>query len=147
MLCARCQKNEATVHFKQIVGGVVSESHLCLSCAQEESPAPAPALQELLEMLGAARPAPASPRCPSCGLRWADFRKTGFLGCPACYEAFAAGLKTVVKEVQGAARHAGKAPAAGPAELRRRLDDALRREAFEEAARLRDQLRRLERNR
>lgn len=158
MLCARCQKNKATFVVKTILDNQVAETHLCLSCAHEEgADAVPPALAGLLALLGGAPPAQkaAPTRCPSCSLRWADFRKTGFLGCPSCYDAFAEPLKTLLKEMQGASKHAGKAsPHAArsmdakrrqdeASSLKRRLDEALRREAYEDAAKLRDQLKRL----
>lgn len=158
MLCARCKKNPASVHIKQIVDNQVSESRLCAECAGLEVPGPAaPALLGLLSLLGAAaaRERPPAARCGACGLRWTDFKKTGFLGCHACYEAFAEPLKGLLKEMQGSVKHVGKVPAPSSAPrdagrraeegaaLRSRLDDALKREAYEEAARLRDQLRRL----
>ncbi|TPW21144.1 MAG: UvrB/UvrC protein [Elusimicrobia bacterium] len=159
MLCARCKKNPATFVVKTIDDNQVTEAHLCLSCAHEEgASAVPPAVAGLLSLLGVVSPAkeksvPA--RCPSCGLRWAEFRKTGFLGCASCYDTFADPLKVLLKEMQGSSKHAGKAsPNAArsmdakrrsdeTAALRRRLDEALRREAYEDAAKLRDQLKKM----
>jgi len=157
VLCARCQKAQATFVVKTIVDNQVTEAHLCLSCAHDEaSSAVPPAVAGLLSLLGVAAPArekAAPARCPSCGLRWTEFRKTGFLGCASCYDSFAEPLKTILKEMQGASKHAGKAsPHAArslaakrrsdeASALKRRLDEALRREAYEDAAKLRDQLR------
>ena len=68
---------------------------------------------------------------------------------------FAEPLKVLLKEMQGASKHAGKAsPNAArsmdakrrqdeTSALKRRLDEALRRENYEDAAKLRDQLKRL----
>ncbi|MBI5597899.1 MAG: UvrB/UvrC motif-containing protein [Elusimicrobia bacterium] len=145
MLCARCKKKPAQFLIKNIVDNQVSEAHLCLDCAHgaaQESVAPA--LAGLLSLLGGAAPAPrekAPAKCASCGLRWTDFRKTGFLGCPACYDCFAVPLKGVLQEMQGAVRHSGKRPARSSADLRGRLDAALKSENYEEAARLRDLIR------
>lgn len=159
MLCARCQKAQATFAVKVIVDNQVTETHLCLSCAHEEgASAVPPAVAGLLSLLGAAPPvreksAPA--RCPSCGLKWTEFSKTGFLGCASCYDAFGAQLKVLLKEMQGASKHAGKASSNAArsmaakgrqdetAALKRRLDEALRRENYEDAAKLRDQLKKL----
>ena len=159
MLCARCQKNQATFVVKTIVDNQVTEAHLCLSCAHDEgASAVPPAVAGLLSLLGAVaapkeKAAPA--RCSSCGLRWTEFRKTGFLGCASCYDTFADPLKVVLKEMQGAAKHAGKAsPNAArsmdakrrqdeTATLKRRLEEALRRENYEDAAKLRDQLKKM----
>ena len=159
MLCARCQKNSATFVVKTIVDNQVTETPLCLGCAHDEGATNVPpALAGLLSLMGAVTPAreksvPA--RCPFCGLRWTEFRKTGFLGCASCYDAFAEPLKVLLKEMQGASKHAGKASSHAArsmaakgrqdeaAALKRRLDEALRRENYEDAAKLRDQLKRL----
>ena len=37
MLCERCHKKEATVHYVQIVNGQKTESHLCAACAGREN--------------------------------------------------------------------------------------------------------------
>lgn len=110
----------------------------------------------------AARGAP----CPGCGLTFGAFKQSGLLGCPECYTALAAQLMPLIERAhEGSGRHIGKQPrrlsdALGgrlnPAlegvlaeratrlrTVRRMLDDAVRSERFEEAARLRDELRKL----
>jgi hypothetical protein len=94
--------------------------------------------------------------CPGCGLTPADFRAKGRLGCPRCYETYRAELMPLLGRIHEAHRHSGRLPGrAQPettapdeqllAELRRKLEDAVRGERYEEAARLRDELRRAER--
>lgn len=144
MLCARCHKKQAQFVIKDIVDNQVSETHLCLDCAHgaaQESVAPA--LAGLLSLLGGTPPAreKAPSKCASCGLRWTEFRKTGFLGCPACYDSFSGPLKGVLQEMQGSSRHGGKRPARSQADLKSKLDAALKAENYEEAARLRDRIR------
>ncbi|TBR23074.1 hypothetical protein EPO15_06750 [bacterium] len=158
MLCARCKKAQATFIVKVIVDNQVTETHLCLPCADAEgASAMPPAVAGLLSLLGAVPPPPkaAPARCASCGLRWTEFKKTGILGCVSCYDSFAEPLKGLLKEMQGAVKHAGKASPNAKrsldakrrtdetASLKRRLDEALRREAYEDAAKLRDQLKKL----
>jgi len=36
MLCDECKKNEAIIHFTQIVNNKVSKYHLCQECAKEK---------------------------------------------------------------------------------------------------------------
>ena len=93
----------------------------------------------------------AQPTCPDCGIKFMEFRAGGRLGCPDDYEAFARGLVPLL--ATDPRRHAGTsarspptpagrrgrpAPAPGPAPRGRRRED------YEEAARLRDQLRQKE---
>lgn len=159
MRCSRCQKNPASVHIQQIVNNQLTQLHLCAECAElAELPGPAAApIFELLAQLGglpSGGPARAKePVCRSCGLHYEEFRKTGMLGCPGCYESFAPQLAEVLRNIQGAVRHHGKRPGAAPkkggkghegredaAVLRERLKAAVAAEDFEEAARLRDLL-------
>jgi protein arginine kinase activator len=86
--------------------------------------------------------------CPDCGVRFMEFRTGGRLGCPTDYQAFARGLLPLILRSHGATRHVGKvpgrrAPASDRARLRLRSEfrAAIAREDYEQAARLRDQLR------
>ena len=110
---------------------------------------PINALLGQLAQVGAARSA--GPACTQCGQTFADFKNTGLLGCPACYEAFAATVSpTIARSQGGATQHVGRAPARTGAEvprsallakLNRELDEALATEQYERAARLRDRIR------
>ncbi|HEX8203401.1 MAG TPA: UvrB/UvrC motif-containing protein, partial [Isosphaeraceae bacterium] len=80
------------------------------------------------------------------GLKFMQFRSAGRLGCPNDYEVFASGLSPLLLRAHGATRHVGKAPRRRPGptsrlRLRAQLRDAVAREDYETAARLRDQLR------
>ena len=77
----------------------------------------------------------------------------GRLGCPSCWETFGDVLGGLLLKVQHEAAHVGRAPAGTlpSGQLRRRLDDARREmekaitgEDYEAAARLRDEIARLE---
>ncbi|MDO4271213.1 MAG: UvrB/UvrC motif-containing protein [Eubacteriales bacterium] len=90
-------------------------------------------------------------KCPSCGLTESQLRRTGRVGCPDCYNTFADILNPYVQKVHGASRHIGAAPAqaeqpkADPVEaLRAQLKTAVEKEDYEQAAHLRDEIRRLE---
>jgi protein arginine kinase activator len=93
--------------------------------------------------------------CPVCGFTQADFKKSGRLGCPECYTTFGEGLAGVLKTMHKGTRHAGKVPRAlhlGRAvqdrlqTLQRNLDEAVAVENYEEAARLRDEIKALRDN-
>ena len=82
-------------------------------------------------------------------MNYADFAKNGRLGCAGCYASFQKPIATVIKQVQRANFHVGKKPSRIPKETRgvhdlRQLQEKLRKsiqdEAFEEAARLRDEI-------
>jgi protein arginine kinase activator len=158
MLCDVCQKSEATVFLTQIVEGKMQKVNLCESCSKEKgvSDPTGFALADLLLGLGAAQQierGQPSQRCPVCGFTQADFKKTGRLGCSSCYDTFADGLATLLKGMHKGLRHTGRMPA----RLSRRfaladrvknlegeLKQAVTDEKYEDAARLRDEIRQLE---
>ncbi|MCD6339348.1 MAG: UvrB/UvrC motif-containing protein [Verrucomicrobia bacterium] len=157
MLCTVCKKKEATVHLTQIVGDKLIKVDLCEECAKEKGidDPTGFALAEVLMGLGVSEEAgqtASQTRCPQCGCSHADFKKTGRLGCPKCYEVFAEELAEVLKSMHRGARHVGKAPrkkqrARSVEErielLQRKLEQAVAVEEYEEAARLRDEIRTL----
>ncbi len=152
--CDLCQK-PAVVHEVVIRNGVTTEVHLCAEHAAEKgyqvpvSPV-AQALTQLVEQTGLARRGRRSGACPGCGLTIVEFRQSGVLGCPACYDAFQPDLGTLIERAQaGATHHIGRAPpraVAGADRILRRqrlvqeLDAAVAAEQYERAARLRDRL-------
>jgi protein arginine kinase activator len=155
MTCQKC-RSEATVHLTENVNGTLRETHLCTRCARKagvvaSGPAPEFGLDEVLQKLITANVGElvgdlARRSCPDCGLRFMEFRVEGRLGCPADYEAFGPGLLPMLRKAQGASRHVGKVPARGQRpgarlRLRAELRDAVAREDYEAAARLRDRLR------
>ncbi len=158
MLCDICRKNLATVHLTEIINDKIVEMHICQSCAQSKT-------EELNEQLNiadflgglvGAKEAKFSKvllRCSSCGLRWSDFKKRGRLGCDNCYTLFREQLLPLLKRIHSSTRHTGKIPLhidkrmsleAKVKELHEQLRRAVQLEAFEEAAHLRDEIKKLE---
>lgn len=165
MLCDICGKNPATVHLTEIIDEQMNELHLCEDCAREKSAAMEQqfGLSDLLAgMADFQKPLVSeeeslSAKCPVCGLTYADFKKIGRLGCAECYNTFRKFLAPLLKRIHGSSQHVGKAPSkiakvAGRvskkkidvADLKGQLQKAIQSEAFEEAARLRDQIKELE---
>lgn len=162
MVCDNCGSTEAVVHLTQIVNNQMSTHRLCEKCAAEKglesTPEPAAVpLTDFLAQMGkdpSGESDPAATQCSFCGLTFKDFRETGRLGCPHCYETYATHLQRLLRRVHGGTQHVGKVylpPDPSASELERRLD-ALRRklnravetEDFERAAELRDEIRSLE---
>jgi len=157
----KCQKchNAATLHITEILGeDQIEELHLCESCAhnhlyepQQKSTgiktAPSSQSEDLDE------PAMLNRQCEVCGLKFVDFRNTGRLGCPHDYQEFREELTPLLENIHGEMRHCGKSPRRLPQskqtqseliQLRKQLLQAVTKEAYEEAARLRDRIRQLE---
>ena len=90
-------------------------------------------------------------KCPTCGMTESELRRTGRVGCPDCYNTFSDILNPYVQKIHGATRHIGAAPAAPEqpkadpiAELKAQLKATVENEEYEQAARLRDEIRRME---
>jgi protein arginine kinase activator len=157
----RCQfcSNPATICLVDVVDRRKREMRLCEACADQhhlfEEPKQelnVPAVLQLLMGAAAdsAAAAAAELTCPHCGLEYREFRATGRLGCPDEYAAFAEPLRPLLERIHRRLRHVGKAPrgrrsqaaAAEREELQRQLRAAVAAERYEDAARLRDLIRR-----
>lgn len=159
MLCDICGKKEATVHVTEILDDKMTELHICEECAKKKGEAMkqpfsiADLLAGLTDIGAMVGPEEAVRlKCPGCGQTYKDFRSIGRLGCGQCYETFKESLAPLLKRVHGSNHHLGKVPARkGRAvkvnvqlqELRERLSRAVQLERYEEAAKLRDQIRAL----
>ena len=161
MVCELCKQSQATVHLTEIVNDQMTELHLCEACANQKGAQVEShfGLSDLLSGLAdfskTQEPEEVSTKvCPSCGMSYEDFRKVGRLGCADCYPTFKRSLGSLLKRIHGSPIHLGKSPVrliksakvgkAEVLELKRKLERAIEDEAFEEAARLRDQIRRME---
>lgn len=162
MLCDVCAKNQATVHLTEIVDDQMTELHLCEECARQKSMQMEQqfGLSDLLAGLAEFEKPTAqdkdivSVKCPNCGLTYTDFKKLGRLGCGECYTAFKKYLGPLLRRIHGSSLHFGKVPveaAVKAAErkidlqgLRLKMQKAIESEEFEEAAKIRDQIKELE---
>ena len=160
MLCELCKQAQATVHLTEIVNEQMTELHLCETCANQKGAQVEShfGLSDLLSGLAdfskTQEPEEVSSRvCPTCGMTYEDFRKVGRLGCADCYPTFKRSLGSLLKRIHGSPIHLGKSPArlvkpakakTELAELKKKLEQAIDNEEFEEAAKLRDQVRRFE---
>jgi protein arginine kinase activator len=156
----KCQKchNPATLHITEVLSeNQFEELHLCEQCANKY-------LYEPQQKVGAGKGALAEARegdegllgqseCPHCGIKFVEFRNTGRLGCPYDYQAFRDELLPLLESIHGEVKHSGKVPRRQPQnkemqseliQLRNRLKQAVTKEDYEEAATLRDRIKRLE---
>ena len=102
-----------------------------------------------------AKGAPAGGTCPVCGMTWKMFEKRGLLNCPHDYAVFETQLLELSRKVhEGRTQHTGKLPAGSNEQtrlmqarrfaLQQRLQQAIQGENYEEAAKLRDELKQLD---
>jgi len=157
MKCQKCTK-AATLHITEVVDEEqFEELHLCEECAhkylyepqQKGGPKGSAAHAEESEEISALN----QRECPLCGIKFVEFRNSGRLGCPNDYQEFRDELATLLENIHGETHHCGKAPRRLPQnkqmqseliQLRKQLQQAVSKEAYEDAARLRDRIRGLE---
>jgi len=161
MLCQRCQQREAIMQLFITENGQTREVYLCEPCAkktQEVSfvfhPAIVPDfLQALFGFNPTTKEQPTEMKCPKCGISFSRITQVGKLGCSTCYETFETQLEPLLRRVHGGGQNVGKIPARRGAEIKSRveqrklketLQNLIQQEAFEEAAVVRDQIRKLE---
>ncbi|GGK21679.1 protein-arginine kinase activator protein [Caldalkalibacillus thermarum] len=166
MHCQECGERPATLHFTKIVNGQKTEIHLCDVCAKDKGEMlpgfnNSFSIHNLLSgFLSFDQPSGtgttyAHPlRCDRCGLTYAQFSKSGRFGCAHCYRVFGDRLEPLFKKVHsGNVSHHGKIPRRSGSRLKmkkeielkkQKLQQAVANEEFELAAKLRDEIRELE---
>ncbi|MGN0635358.1 MAG: UvrB/UvrC motif-containing protein [Acutalibacteraceae bacterium] len=172
MLCQNCGKREATTHIKRVVNGETSESHFCAECASSLGYKDVFSgwglnFSDLLggflgENVSDQGVLTGGARCRKCGSSWNDIVRDGRLGCAECYRSFYDKLLPSLQRIHGRIRHTGKvsgsvgkhAPVQEKSEqeireekiesLKKQMDEAVAAQDFEQAAKLRDEIRTLE---
>src|SRR6185436_12427692 len=139
-----CRERDAVVHLTTIENNAVHQLHLCERCAAERGvettiASPKHPLGEFLQQQLAVASTDAT-KCGFCNTTMADFRATGRWGCARCYTNFEAGIRELLRRVQGNHRHVGRSYAAPVSEsleraavlgeLKERLRRAIDNEQF-----------------
>ena len=168
MLCERCQEREATIFYTEIINGVKSEHSLCSECAKEIDFGDELPFAELLSgILGAyagvgierKQDTMEQVTCPSCQMSYREFIQKGVFGCEDCYGVFEPLIRENIKKIQGSDSHTGKKPLYhfnlqkeeekeenfvetedDILIMKEKLKEALSTEDYEEAAKLRDEI-------
>jgi len=168
MLCQICKKKEASITFTKIVGGQKTEIHLCKDCASTFSdkfsifPLPQFDINDLLAGLLNAidlyhKEEGAIPgkgvECSNCHLTYDEFKQSGKLGCSVCYHDFREQLIPLLRRLHGNSEHVGKIPRQSKGklnkirkikQLRKELQELVLKEEYENAAKTRDEILKLE---
>lgn len=145
-LCAKCMQEldynmEGEFPFSKLIRGILS-SHLAAD-SKETNP--------LLHL-----------SCDKCGMTYQDFTKIGKFGCGECYNVFGPLILDNIKKIQGSSMHTGRKYKSAPENvdlstdelsyatpddetklkrLSEELREALAVEDYEQAAKLRDEMR------
>lgn len=156
MICEVCRQKNANVIFKTITDGQVATRAMCMDCAQNLQ-------QDMYRVFlalglrpdaqpGSAPAAPAEivksnvPRylCTHCGRPFDTLDEHTMAGCAHCYDAMEHGLSAVLAGNKAPAEPIQQADKAdqddSKTELKYQLLEAVMKEDFEAAARLRDKI-------
>lgn len=164
MPCQNCNQNQATTHIKRLLNGQLEEFYLCADCARGSvSPGFGFQLSDLFGgFLGhSVKQQPAAQvsvsRCGLCGASLAEIAKNSCVGCAKCYDTFYIQLAPTLQRIHGSLEHTGKTPEdSNPGlklrrereqvltDLRKQIAQAVKTEDYEQAAKLRDEIRKLE---
>jgi len=156
MKCQKCKKVEANFHYTRIVAGKVKKNHYCTPCAekkglslsspsfkvvefQPEKEVPkketlAMSLEDLMKK-SESEDVTGKNVCPTCGNSRESFLKKGLFGCPDCYVIFADAWMKSEPQKPELTTSSGT--------LKKRLDEAVKKEDYEQAARIRDEIAKL----
>lgn len=161
--CDFCGKNDALIHVQQINNGEVKEIHLCEACAREKGiiqNAPGEEQASLSNMIGRLvgnlfedseqeiDEVLPDHCCESCGMSKEDLLANQQVGCPECYHHFRTYIKHILQKP-----YKGRVPQRLKAyktvlfdkrDLKRQLKEAVAREEYERAARIRDAIERID---
>lgn len=153
--CCLCDQ-PATVHLTQIVNNKMLKVDLCEACASEKGliGAQVPqgfALADVLQQheLHPVDSTKSNLKCEECGLLLSELRAHARLGCEHCFTVFKQPIAGMVEDMHFGQKHVGKVPEQSLASQRSRkkllqlqaaLTEAIETEAYEDAAKYRDQI-------
>lgn len=156
MLCDKCKNKEAHVFIERIINGEKEKFSLCTECAakmEKEMPFSLDLgefFSDFNPFAGMSMQPASSPVCSVCGMSFDDFENKGRLGCAHCYEDFREQLVPIIKRIHGSQQHTGYVNSEADKkrlavqELKAKLSEAILNENYEEAARIRDEIKALE---
>lgn len=157
MVCELCHSNHATIHITEIINSQKKELHLCDECARQKGVTHKIQLTLSDLMGGTAEPKATkqqremqSLKCVNCGITFPELRTKVRLGCANDLEVFKDWLAPFIEKIHNSTQHVGKVPHNADVsqkresellKLKKDLDEAVRKEDFELAAKLRDKIR------
>ncbi|MDO4282922.1 MAG: UvrB/UvrC motif-containing protein [Clostridia bacterium] len=153
MKCNNCGKREANIKYSENINGKKQELNLCYECAEKlgvidfsDSFAPMftsmfSGLPEMFE----------ETKCDKCGYTLDDYKKTGLFGCDHCYETFDDSIDNLLLKIHGKNRHIQRIDHRRKDHnetdeieiLQEKLEKLVKEEKYEEAAIVRDQIKKI----
>lgn len=159
MLCESCGNNQASIHYTKIINGEIKEHHLCSECTSNFSDLDFDTslffnkfFTGLIDNVNESNEENIDIKCDECGMTYKEFKALGKFGCSHCYKVFDEQIEPLVKGLHGHNSHRGKIPKRSnekiflrreTEKLRLDLENAIKREEFEQAAIIRDEIKTL----
>jgi len=159
MICQLCKFKQALIKISYVINDKTIEINLCKECAEEKSlNNPLVTLPQIFgnfiaELVGedclSELNTDSDLKCGACGMTWEEFQESGLLGCDICYHTFEKEMEIILRRIHGSTQHIGCRPNSMRCvvdeselqQLNKRLRNAISRQQFEEAAKLRDMIR------
>ena len=157
--CDRCG-NSSVYHSKLIVNGVSQSTNLCRDCAIKEgvfNNQPTNMFDDILSSFSSFLGFEETSEivCPVCKTSLREFKTTGRLGCANCYETFREEINNVVKRIAPFEKHKQEeikqktkakklTKEEKIANLRQEMAQAVTEERYEDAAKIKKQIAKLE---
>ncbi len=160
MNCDRCGK-PSVYHSTLIVNGVSQTTNLCRECAIKEGvfdASPTSIFDELFMPFADILPFEKVKNivCPVCKTSLKEFKQTHKLGCPNCYDVFKEEIEKIVSKIAPFSTHKQEpikklkstkkkeSKAQTILELRNQMAQAVKEERYEDAAKIKKQIKALE---
>lgn len=167
MICDNCGKHEANIRFTQIINGKKTEMMICEECGKNmgidnigfEMPI------DISNFLGDFEfenqdfmPFNINKqiKCKKCNMTYEEFLNSGKFGCEECYKTFEDKIDILLKRIQGTDRYIGRTANCSEnnkiqevkvnnkiEELHIKLKQAIKEERYEDAAKIRDEIKRM----
>ena len=150
MLCSKCGKYPATTHYKSVINGKVTEEHLCPNCADNLNITSFYFPDVFSSILGEKASIAPLKRCEVCGSSFSDIKRCGKAGCSNCYTTFKDEILPTISLIHGSTKHIKEEIEDTKAEIdvlaakKEELKKAIIEERFEDAAKIRDEIKLLE---
>lgn len=152
MKCQSCGKKEASIKYYENINGNQQEILICEECAKKFGIS---SFSDFFSPIFVTFPKVNeeknyNKKCEKCGYDFNKYMKTGFLGCPKCYDSFKDKLDEILLKMHGKIRHvelsnkSNKSKDNGLSELKQKLQELIKSEEYEQAAVIRDEIKKIE---